>query len=65
MNKGFTVRLPEEDVKQFNRQFPGLLSKYIQKCVSLALIDVQNFDSIFFANRTNNLVINLKEENNE
>lgn len=48
MNKGFTVRLDEDKIKMFNRMYPGLLSKYMQACLDLAVTDKESFEKIFF-----------------
>ena len=48
MNKGYTVRLPEDHIKIFNRLYPGLLSKYFQSALDLAIKDEKLFQSIFF-----------------
>lgn len=57
LNKGFTVRIDEDEIKLFNRLYCGLLSKFIQKAIHLAVLDKNNFDNIFFAENTENLVI--------
>lgn len=48
MNIGYTVRLPEEQIKLFNRKYPGLLSKLMQSSLELSLKDEKIFQSILF-----------------
>lgn len=42
------ISMPLEDYDYFSRLYPHMLTKYVQRCIKLAVSDRYFFDSVFF-----------------
>lgn len=42
------VSMPLEDYDMFSRLYPHMLTKYVQRCVKLAVSDSSFFNHVFF-----------------
>mgnify|MGYP001065092227 CR=1 FL=1 len=42
------ISMPLDDYELFSRLYPHMLTKYVQRCIRLAVCDKSFFDSVFF-----------------
>lgn len=47
-----SVRVEEDDLKEFNSRYLGLVCKYVQQAIKFALVSEDNFNNVMFSRKT-------------